>query len=82
MTSLLGDSEEPPPVYGSMEWLQLPQGDPRKVAAVITAAEEFRRYVLEETWMDELHRRDPEAWHTELTANSYALRKGTDARDL
>ncbi|KUO19663.1 hypothetical protein [Streptomyces dysideae] len=77
VTSLLDGVDGTVPEYGSLEWVQLPPGDPRKVAAVIAAAEEFRRYVLEETWMDELHRRDPEAWHAELAANSYAPQNGT-----
>ncbi len=29
----------PPPSYGSVEWLALPEGSPAKVAAVIIAAE-------------------------------------------
>lgn len=80
VTHLLADVDGPVPEYGSMEWVQLPPGDPRKVAAVIAAAEEFRQYVREETWMDELFRRDREAWHAELTANSYAPQNGR-ARD-
>lgn len=80
VTQLLDGVDGPVPEYGSLEWVQLLPGDPRKVAAVIAAAEEFRRYVREETWMDELHRRDPEAWHAELTANSYAPQNGP-ARD-
>lgn len=33
------------PEYGTLQWLQLPAGDPRKAAAVITAAELWRRYI-------------------------------------
>ncbi|MDW8807421.1 hypothetical protein P1P68_22195 [Streptomyces scabiei] len=81
VTQLLDGIDDPVPEYGSLEWVQLPAGDPRKVAAIIAAAEEFRRYASEETWMDELHRRDPDAWHAELNANSYAPQKGQGARD-
>ncbi len=31
----------PAPLYGSQKWLQLPEGDPAKVAAVVTAAESW-----------------------------------------
>jgi hypothetical protein len=36
---LLRRCETPPPLYGSEEWLSLPEGDVRKVGAVIVAAE-------------------------------------------
>ena len=34
---------EPPPTYGSADWLALPEGSPAKVAAVIIAAEAWAR---------------------------------------
>jgi hypothetical protein len=76
ITNLLGAIEDPPPAYGSLEWLRLVPGDPRKVAAVITAAEEHRRYVDEEARMDRLAEEDPEAFYREITAdaNAYAAR--------
>jgi len=36
---LLRRCPQPPPIYGSAEWLGLPEGDPAKVAAVVVAAE-------------------------------------------
>lgn len=44
VTELLGDDETPPPKYGTREWQQLPGTAPQKAAAVITAAEMWRRY--------------------------------------
>ncbi|WP_415947740.1 DUF2742 domain-containing protein [Streptomyces sp. KLOTTS4A1] len=40
------------PAYGTREWLQLPAGDPRKAAALITAAEMWRRYGDEQALLD------------------------------
>ncbi len=36
---LLRRCTEPPPVYGSVQWLTLPEGSPAKVGAVVRAAE-------------------------------------------
>ncbi|MGY4994092.1 hypothetical protein [Streptomyces sp. 900105245] len=43
VTELL-EGERNPPQYGSTEWQRLPGSDPRKGAAVITAAELWRRF--------------------------------------
>lgn len=49
-------TQDTPPKYGSPPWRQLPQSDPRRAAAIITAAELWRRYGDEEallTWFKE-----------------------------
>ena len=38
---LISRCQTPPPAYGSAEWLSLPEGDGRKVAAVVIAAESW-----------------------------------------
>lgn len=48
VTELLGDDTTPPPRYGTREWQQLPSSAPQKAAAVITAAEMWRKYGDEE----------------------------------
>jgi hypothetical protein len=40
---MIQQSPTPPPVYGSPEWLALPEGSPEKVAAVVRAAEAWAR---------------------------------------
>jgi hypothetical protein len=35
--------QEPPPTYGTREWLALPEGSPERVAAVVVAAENWAR---------------------------------------
>lgn len=60
VTQLL-DGQDPkarPPKYGSAIWQRLRGDDPQKAAAVITAAEMWRRYGDEEellTWIGEAH---------------------------
>jgi hypothetical protein len=52
LTELL-PAHETPPKYGSHPWRQLPGNDPRRAAAIITAAELWRQYGDEEellTW--------------------------------
>lgn len=51
VTELL-DGQDDPPRYGSAEWYQLPGNDPRKGAAVITAAEMWRQFGDEEELLD------------------------------
>src|SRR5690606_26890529 len=61
VTSLLPDDVDVP-AYGTREWLQLPAGDARKAAALITAAEMWRRYGDEQAlldWFREAHRARP-----------------------
>lgn len=76
VTNLMGALADPPPAYGSLEWLRLVPGDPRKVAAIITAAEEYRRHADEEARLDRLAEEDPEAYRREIyaDANAYAAR--------
>jgi hypothetical protein len=61
VTNLLPD-DVAVPAYGTREWLQLPAGDARKAAALITAAEMWRRYGDEQAlldWFREAHRARP-----------------------
>ncbi|MBE1601297.1 hypothetical protein [Streptomyces stelliscabiei] len=61
--SELLDGQGDPPKYGNREWQELPNGDPRKAAAMITAAEMWRRYGDEQelmTWFRDAYRnREP-----------------------
>jgi hypothetical protein len=62
VTELLGDDTTPLPRYGTREWQQLPGTAPQKAAALITAAELWRKYGDEEallTWFREAHRARP-----------------------
>lgn len=81
VTSLLRAVEGEPPAYGSLPWLSLAPGDPRKVAAIITAAEAYRQQADEETRLDRLAEEDPEAYRREIyaDANAYAA---SIARDI
>ncbi|MGC9543613.1 DUF2742 domain-containing protein [Streptomyces sp. UG1] len=76
VTSLLDSVDGEPPPYGSLAWLRLAPGDPRKVAAIITAAEEHRRHADEEARLERLAEEDPEAYRREIyaDANAYAAR--------
>lgn len=62
------------PEYGSPAWLALRADDPRRAAAIITAAEQWRRYAAHEAWLDRLLDEDPEHWFRIVTAdaNAYA----------
>jgi hypothetical protein len=44
VTELLVDQHQPVPAYGTREWQQLDSNDPRKAAAILTAAESWRRF--------------------------------------
>lgn len=62
LDELLGDDRTEPPKYGTREWQQLPGSAPQKAAAVITAAEMWRRYGDEDDllqWFREAHRARP-----------------------
>jgi hypothetical protein len=50
VTQLL-DSQDDPPKYGSAAWQRLPGDDPRRAAAIIEAAEWWRRYGDEQELM-------------------------------
>jgi hypothetical protein len=56
----LGGQVGPIPTYGSPEWEQVPDGDPRRLAAVVRAAEcwrldsepeAVRRRLVEDDWL-------------------------------
>ncbi|WP_301124741.1 hypothetical protein [Streptomyces cacaoi] len=66
------------PSYGSPAWLALPAGHPLRSAAVVTAAEAWRRRELEAQRLDALAETDPEAWFREMTAEAdrHAARLG------
>ncbi|WP_406462332.1 hypothetical protein OH768_44245 [Streptomyces sp. NBC_01622] len=44
VTALLDGHDAPPPRYGTREWHLLAENDPRKAAALIEAAEWWRKY--------------------------------------
>lgn len=58
------------PEYGSPAWLALRANDPRRAAAIIEAAEKWRRQQAREQWLDELLERDPEQWYRHVTADA------------
>lgn len=62
------------PEYGSPAWLALPADDPRRVAAILTAAEAWRGQVAHDRWLDELYEEDTAYWLEVVTrdANDYA----------
>ncbi|MFI5805795.1 hypothetical protein [Streptomyces sp. NPDC051561] len=64
------------PEYGSPAWSALRAADPRRAAAIITAAEQWRRHNAREAWLDHLLIEDPERWFAHVTAeaNAYAAR--------
>ncbi|MER6557239.1 DUF2742 domain-containing protein [Streptomyces sp. NPDC001027] len=47
VTQLL-DGQDEPPAYGSPAWRRLPGDDPRRAAAILTAAESWRRFGCED----------------------------------
>lgn len=51
---ILARAERPIPRYGSDEWIELPENDLRRVAAVIVAAECWRDYTSPETVFEDL----------------------------
>ncbi|MEV5506282.1 DUF2742 domain-containing protein [Streptomyces orinoci] len=63
-----------PPEYGSPAWIRLRAEDPRRAAAIIEAAEHWRRHVQREHWLDKLLTDDPERWFHVVTqdADGYA----------
>lgn len=60
------------PEYGTAAWLKLRADDPRRAAAIIEAAELWRRYRARETWLDQLLDDDPERWFSIVTADADA----------
>ncbi|WP_411146985.1 hypothetical protein [Streptomyces sp. x-80] len=62
------------PAYGSRAWSALPATDARRTVAILTAAEQWRRHTVRETWLDHLADTDPHEWFRIVTAeaNAYA----------
>lgn len=69
VTRLL-EGRDDPPAYGSQQWLDLPRSDPRSIAAVLIAAEQWRQHQAEQQRLDELLDTDPDAWFAEQTADA------------
>ena len=85
VTELLGDSEGPAPKYGTAEWHRLAGNDPRKGAAVITAAEMWRRYGDEEdllAWFRDASRARPPLASCKTLAELDALAKPKPTRPV
>jgi len=84
VTSLLPDDVDVP-AYGTREWLQLPAGDARKAAALITAAEMWRRYGDEQAlldWFREAHRARPSVADRRTRAELDALARPRPPHEL
>jgi hypothetical protein len=64
------------PEYGSPAWVKLRADDPRRAAAIIEAAELWRRHRAREEWLDQLLDDDPEHWFALVTetADAYSRR--------
>lgn len=60
------------PEYGSTAWLRLRADDPRRAAAIIFAAEMWRRHRAREAWLDQLIDDDPERWFAIVTEDADA----------
>lgn len=60
------------PEYGSPAWLTLRAADPRRAAAIIEAAELWRRQQAREASLDVLLEQDPEQWFRIVTADANA----------
>lgn len=60
------------PDYGTPSWARLDARNPLRSAAVITAAELWRRQETEKARLEELYGSDPEAWFREITAKADA----------
>lgn len=69
VTSLLAYHDDPP-AYGSAAWLALAATDPRRAAALIVAAESWRREKEDRRRLEALADTDPEAWYREVTADA------------
>ncbi|MFF7754374.1 hypothetical protein ACFZCP_35245 [Streptomyces sp. NPDC007971] len=88
VTQLL-DGQPDPPKYGSTAWRRLPGDDPRRAAAIITAAESWRRYghddlsVIEAAEMWRKYGDDVLTWFKEASASHRPLaeRKTLDELD-
>lgn len=74
VTSLLNGREESEstPEYGSAAWQQLRGSDPHRAAAIITAAEQWRRQRVCQEWLDQLLDENPKEWFRIVTADADA----------
>lgn len=66
VTELTGGQPGGIPEYGSAAWLGLPAADPRRPAALITAAECWRRQEAERERLAALAEDGPEGWFDEV----------------
>jgi hypothetical protein len=71
VTQLL-DGQPDPPEYGSPAWRALLTADPRRAAAIITAAEHWRRDRADEAELNRLLDDDPVEWFRRVTAEADA----------
>jgi len=60
------------PQYGTKAWRELAPDDPKRAAAILTAAEQWRRERVEQWWLDQLADGDPIAWWQEVTRDADA----------
>jgi hypothetical protein len=60
------------PEYGSPAWLTLRTADPRRAAAIIEAAELWRRQQAREAWLDRMLDENPEEWFRLVTTSANA----------
>ncbi len=58
------------PTYSSPKWCALPWESPQRLAAVLAAAELWRRHQAEQAHLDCLLDTDPDAWFREVTADA------------
>ncbi|MFF0623592.1 hypothetical protein [Streptomyces sp. NPDC004296] len=58
------------PAYGSPQWCVLPLESPARLAAVVDAAEAWRRHASEQARLEALQESDPDAWFREVTADA------------
>jgi hypothetical protein len=60
------------PEYGSPDWQRLRAEDPRRAAAIVEAAELWRRHRAYEMWLDRLLDEDPDRWFRTVTEDANA----------
>jgi len=70
----------PPPIFGTREWLELPEGTPAKIASVVVAAESWARELDDlperlEHELDERRRAEKAAEDAEYQARAAAHRR-------
>ncbi|MCZ9353214.1 DUF2742 domain-containing protein [Streptomyces mutabilis] len=60
------------PAYGSPAWRALLATDPRRAAAIIEAAEQWRQHRADVDDLDQLLTNNPEEWYRRVTADADA----------